>query len=258
MPKFIDLTGKVFSRWRVLHRGTSRNKRTYWTCQCDCGTIRDVPSNHLIGSRSKSCGCFSVIRCAVCGVQFHKDGAHGRFGHGCSKQCRDVLEQKRREQKKRYRTPERCRKYYNDNRENNVMRAREYRKKNNDMINARLKEKRQVDPEKYRESVRRWRKLHRNEFNFARRERYAHDPLYRSVSREYSRKRHNSGLNRVREAARRDLFMAAIIVARQLGVLPTPAPISHDIDGRILPRKSVVIYRHEYAAFKAMRMLGLI
>lgn len=56
-PHAGDLTGQRFGRWTVSHLvGISgRNKR--WQCACDCGTLRVVSGNHLIGGRSQSCGC---------------------------------------------------------------------------------------------------------------------------------------------------------------------------------------------------------
>ncbi len=53
MPKLIDITGQRFGRWTVTqYAGCSR-----WLCRCDCGTERDVISNDLRDSKSRSCGC---------------------------------------------------------------------------------------------------------------------------------------------------------------------------------------------------------
>lgn len=50
-----DLTGKVFSYWKVLNKAPKAN---YWTCYCqNCGTIKDVFRGSLINGNSKSCGC---------------------------------------------------------------------------------------------------------------------------------------------------------------------------------------------------------
>ena len=68
MPKFIDLTGRKFGKWIVLKLGKySRTpkgqKRTMWTCQCECGRIKDVCSGGLISGHSTSCGaCASYIK----------------------------------------------------------------------------------------------------------------------------------------------------------------------------------------------------
>ena len=51
--KMDDLTGKTFGYWKVIkYAGNLR-----WTCQCKCGTIRDVLAQALKSGRSQSCGC---------------------------------------------------------------------------------------------------------------------------------------------------------------------------------------------------------
>ena len=60
MPKKQDLTGKIYTYWTVLKdSGTKTNDGdTYWTCQCKCGTIRNVAGGSLRRGKSKSCGCY--------------------------------------------------------------------------------------------------------------------------------------------------------------------------------------------------------
>ena len=61
MAQFIDLTGKRFGRWKVLHIGTrTKGNRITWRCECDCGNIRDVLTHGLLSGKSKSCGCLVV------------------------------------------------------------------------------------------------------------------------------------------------------------------------------------------------------
>jgi len=55
MGKLIDLTGQKFGQWTVLQKAESKNKITYWLCQCDCGTIKPVGSYLLRSGESKSC-----------------------------------------------------------------------------------------------------------------------------------------------------------------------------------------------------------
>ena len=56
--KFIDRTGQVFGRLRVV-AGAGRNhlKKVLWKCQCDCGGMITVPSGALVTGNTKSCGC---------------------------------------------------------------------------------------------------------------------------------------------------------------------------------------------------------
>lgn len=57
----IDLTGVRYGLWvAVRYVGRSNNSdsgKTLWECHCDCGAIRIVPTHHLRGGASKSCGC---------------------------------------------------------------------------------------------------------------------------------------------------------------------------------------------------------
>ena len=57
MPKALDLTNNKIGRWTVLRRAESRNKKTYWVCECECGTIKIVSGHSLKNGTSKSCGC---------------------------------------------------------------------------------------------------------------------------------------------------------------------------------------------------------
>lgn len=54
---FIDLTDKMFGRWKVLSITNKKSRRDYyWLCQCSCGLIKNVSGNSLRNG-SKSCGC---------------------------------------------------------------------------------------------------------------------------------------------------------------------------------------------------------
>ena len=56
-----DLTNQKFNRWTVLQydENKSTSKRSYWICQCDCGTVKSVRSDQLSSGRSQSCGCLN-------------------------------------------------------------------------------------------------------------------------------------------------------------------------------------------------------
>lgn len=58
MGKFIDLTGNTYGRWSVQSQATSRNKNSYWVCQCICGTVKEIAGNSLKNGDSSSCGCY--------------------------------------------------------------------------------------------------------------------------------------------------------------------------------------------------------
>lgn len=55
--RLIDLTGKRYGYFTVLHFIEIKNKRTYWSCICDCGNIITVDAGHLRNGLKVSCGC---------------------------------------------------------------------------------------------------------------------------------------------------------------------------------------------------------
>jgi hypothetical protein len=57
MSKLIDLIGKRFGNWVVVSLVQPYIHHTYWTCKCDCGTIKNVSAVSLKRGFSISCGC---------------------------------------------------------------------------------------------------------------------------------------------------------------------------------------------------------
>lgn len=62
MPKFIDLTGKIFGELTVIKRAEdlvlkSGKPRTQWLCKCSCGNESVVSSQSLMQGTTVSCGC---------------------------------------------------------------------------------------------------------------------------------------------------------------------------------------------------------
>ena len=47
-----DLTGKHFGKWTVL---APSEKPHYYTCQCECGVVKDVYDSSLRLGKSRSC-----------------------------------------------------------------------------------------------------------------------------------------------------------------------------------------------------------
>lgn len=50
----VDYTGQRFGRLTVLRKA---KRKGYWTCQCDCGGLKDVLGRCLRDGLTKSCGC---------------------------------------------------------------------------------------------------------------------------------------------------------------------------------------------------------
>lgn len=57
MPSAIDITGQRFGKLIALSKAPSRNGKTYWLCQCDCGNQKEIQTCALRDGRTKSCGC---------------------------------------------------------------------------------------------------------------------------------------------------------------------------------------------------------
>jgi hypothetical protein len=58
MTKFIDLTGKQFTRLFVLKRvENDKNGNPQWLCECKCGNFKTVLGGNLRNGDIQSCGC---------------------------------------------------------------------------------------------------------------------------------------------------------------------------------------------------------
>lgn len=55
--RFIDLTGQTFGLWTVIERiyDPARQKRTLWSCRCQCGTVAVVDGGDLREGGSRGC-----------------------------------------------------------------------------------------------------------------------------------------------------------------------------------------------------------
>lgn len=77
MPNLIDITGKRFTRLKVLGPYKRAKSGTLWRCQCDCGKERWVNAQALKDGMTKSCGCLHKEVMAQRGL---KSMAGKRFG----------------------------------------------------------------------------------------------------------------------------------------------------------------------------------
>lgn len=55
---FKDVTGQRFGKLIALSYKI-QNQKSYWTCQCDCGNICEVPLSNLTNGHTQSCGCIN-------------------------------------------------------------------------------------------------------------------------------------------------------------------------------------------------------
>jgi len=62
MPAFKDLTGHQFGRLIVLRRSEGKPGQPRYTCQCECGNVKDILSGSLRSGDTVSCGCYNKTR----------------------------------------------------------------------------------------------------------------------------------------------------------------------------------------------------
>lgn len=53
----INIKGQRFGRLVAIKRSINRGIKTTWKCQCDCGNVVDVTTDHLVKGGTRSCGC---------------------------------------------------------------------------------------------------------------------------------------------------------------------------------------------------------
>ena len=105
----LDITGKRFGKLIALHKVASRNNKTFWLCQCDCGKQKEIQTGHLTSGATTSCGeCFGsnpiqniyknnisslekVKVCEICGKEFYPDefGFSRKYCYNCVPSTKD-------------------------------------------------------------------------------------------------------------------------------------------------------------------------
>lgn len=56
VPKALDITGQRFGKLLAIKKVNSKNGKTYWLCQCDCGEYKEIQTCHLTSGVTQSCG----------------------------------------------------------------------------------------------------------------------------------------------------------------------------------------------------------
>ena len=59
MNPSIDITNQRFGKLIAIKKVESKNKKTYWLCQCDCGNECIISTNALRSGHTSSCGCIT-------------------------------------------------------------------------------------------------------------------------------------------------------------------------------------------------------
>jgi hypothetical protein len=58
LARFIDITGRLFGRLKVVKRAENKNGKPAWLCQCSCGNKKIIAGNSLRSGLTTSCGCY--------------------------------------------------------------------------------------------------------------------------------------------------------------------------------------------------------
>lgn len=91
-----NLTGRTFGRLVVIETIGKRGKRVFWRCQCSCGNMKDVASNHLKEGMVNSCGCIRKEKGAAFLRTYSKEHVSTkRGGYGDSNRNRLYLSYRR-------------------------------------------------------------------------------------------------------------------------------------------------------------------
>ena len=93
--RFIDITGQRFGRLTAVHRAPTKNRRTFWACQCACGKQTVVNAGNLRNGTTKSCGCWKVengrLQGAVRGATHRESGSRlYRTWMGMKQRCMET------------------------------------------------------------------------------------------------------------------------------------------------------------------------
>lgn len=60
MGKFTDLSGQCFGSWQILRLAGTTRGGSFYECQCECGTIKNIFRGNLVSGKTKSCGCMKA------------------------------------------------------------------------------------------------------------------------------------------------------------------------------------------------------
>lgn len=92
MPKALDLTGQKFGKLTAIKKVSSRGKKTYWLCKCECGEQKEIQTCHLTSGVVKGCGkCKNnpLLKeeekiCILCKAKFIANNIQRLYCYECS------------------------------------------------------------------------------------------------------------------------------------------------------------------------------
>lgn len=80
-----DLTGQKFGRLTVVERDSNIKDRTYWICECECGTKKSIAGYYLTKGKTRSCGCLMREISSEIGKKYIQLGINATRTHGESR-----------------------------------------------------------------------------------------------------------------------------------------------------------------------------
>lgn len=82
MNRVHDLTGQKFGRLTVIGINQFGTRKTYWTCQCECGNVKNVRSDSLQNGAIRSCGCLKLAQDRINLTKHHSHKMSGTRLYG--------------------------------------------------------------------------------------------------------------------------------------------------------------------------------
>jgi hypothetical protein len=52
-----DIAGQTFGRLTVVGKSETRNRKAFWNCRCQCGSVGEFGGTQMRSGKTRSCGC---------------------------------------------------------------------------------------------------------------------------------------------------------------------------------------------------------
>jgi hypothetical protein len=78
--KLVAVPGQKYNCWTVRGKAVDHHDgpHQYWSCECDCGRVKDVRASAVVCGRSVGCGCPTTPQSAVALAAARAGAARGR------------------------------------------------------------------------------------------------------------------------------------------------------------------------------------
>lgn len=90
MGKLVDLSGQIINDWKVIKRAPTRNRDTYWLCECQkCGKAQELLGRSLKQNKVTP----HCLVCPICGTVFslveRKNQGNRKYCYNCVPKTQD-------------------------------------------------------------------------------------------------------------------------------------------------------------------------